>query len=332
MGKNSYGESCGERYEKFAKTVDGLLVADSIEALLRNYRALGEHLDHSHLAACWTSLGQLATRMPAEQCWLQTHAGMLEVLVQHTVRAAMAGEICGRDLAQVAFGTAYGGSTKSRVALFAALAIAAGQHMSDFSRRVVDFNVQNLATTSRALANIGQFDEKLFEVFVIALERRVDEFDEQNLAKVACAFATVDQSDKKLFAMLATSLQRRVGKFKAQAHANMAWAFAKVRQHDEKLFTLLVAAAEPLVSKFTSKNLANTVWAFAKVRQYDEKLLTLLAAAAEQLVSKFNSQALANMVWAFAKVDKRDEKLFAVVASVAERRVSKFDSQALSNM
>ena len=89
--ENSYGESCGEKYEKFIESRDRLIDADTIEALLCNYRMLENHLDYGHLSACWTSLGQLARQVLAEQCWLWTQAEALEVLVQHTVRAAMAG-------------------------------------------------------------------------------------------------------------------------------------------------------------------------------------------------------------------------------------------------
>ena len=55
--ENSYGESCGEKYEKFIESRDRLLDADTIEALLCNHRMLEKHFDDNHLLACWTSIG-----------------------------------------------------------------------------------------------------------------------------------------------------------------------------------------------------------------------------------------------------------------------------------
>ena len=74
--------------------------------LQRTYHAHERHLDRIHLSAFWMSLGHLARQRPAERRWLQSDAGALEPLVQHTVRAAMAGEIGGRELANIAYGAA----------------------------------------------------------------------------------------------------------------------------------------------------------------------------------------------------------------------------------
>ena len=76
----------------------------------------------------------------AEQRWLQTNAGMLKHLLQHTVHAAGAAQLDARALATVAYGAACGGRGVSSDMLFAALAMAA--------ERVCDFNAQDLANTA----------------------------------------------------------------------------------------------------------------------------------------------------------------------------------------
>ena len=54
--------------------------ARAIQALLCTYSVHESHLDHIHLSACWTSLGQLA-RESAERYGLQKNTKALEPLV-----------------------------------------------------------------------------------------------------------------------------------------------------------------------------------------------------------------------------------------------------------
>ena len=64
-----------------------IMDVDTIHTLLRMYREHASHLNHVHLSACWTSLGQLA-REAAGQSLLQKSSRALEPLVQHTAQAA----------------------------------------------------------------------------------------------------------------------------------------------------------------------------------------------------------------------------------------------------
>ena len=57
----------------------------TIEALFHTYSAHQSQLNHAHLAAIWSSLGQLA-KAGTDQYWFQEHAKALESLVQHTMR------------------------------------------------------------------------------------------------------------------------------------------------------------------------------------------------------------------------------------------------------
>ena len=91
--------------------------ADTIEALFRTYSAHENHLDYVHLSACWTSLGRLA-REALGRSWLQKNVESLEPLVQHTARAAKAGDINARGLANIVYGAARSGREKQLATLF----------------------------------------------------------------------------------------------------------------------------------------------------------------------------------------------------------------------
>ena len=99
-----------------------------------------------------------------------------------------------RGFANVAYGAACSSGAQLLNPLFATLARAAEQ-------RVSEFNAQDLANTAWAFAkfNVNRPEEKLFTALARAAEQRVSEFNAQNLANTAWAFATVKRSDEKLF-------------------------------------------------------------------------------------------------------------------------------------
>ena len=108
--------------------------ASSVKGLLSAHRSHEKHLSDNHLRACWTSLGRLARRGPAERRCLQTHAQALEPLVRHTARAAWVGDTGTRQLgANVAYGAALSGMVASLRLLFAALARALGRHVGSIN-------------------------------------------------------------------------------------------------------------------------------------------------------------------------------------------------------
>ena len=80
--------------------------AATTEALLDTHRMHESQLNEIHLSGLWRQLGQLAKQGPAEHRWLQRKVQALEPLVQHTVRAAKAGEVGQRQLANIAHGAA----------------------------------------------------------------------------------------------------------------------------------------------------------------------------------------------------------------------------------
>ena len=125
-----------------------------------------------------------------ERLWLQKSAGALKPLVQHTVQAARAGELGGRELANVAYGAACSGRDSWPSVIFAPPAIAAELCMNDC-------NPQHLANknTSWAFAMAGQNDASLFAALATAAQRRMGDSNLQNLANTAWAFATAGQKD-----------------------------------------------------------------------------------------------------------------------------------------
>ena len=131
---------------------------------------------------------------------------MLELLVWHTIRKAMAGHLGARQVANVAYGAANSGSSKSLGPLFIALARAA-------ERRVSDFKPQNLANTAWAFATLGQSDAPLFAALARAAERRMGDLKPQELANTAWAFARAALWDAAFFSVLARAAERRAGEF-----------------------------------------------------------------------------------------------------------------------
>ena len=93
-------------------------------------------------------------------------------LVQHTVRGAMARQIDGRGLANIAYGAAlaFAKVGHSCAQLFTMLAREAERHMGDF-------NPQGLANTAWAFATLGQPDAQLFTALARETEHCVGDFN-----------------------------------------------------------------------------------------------------------------------------------------------------------
>ena len=145
------------------------------------HHAHESRLNYIHLSTCWMSLGRLVKQRPAERRgWLQKNAESLEPLVQHTVRAAVAGEIGAWGLANVAYGAACSCRGEWLGALFASLARAAGQRMSE-----TEFNAQGLANTAWAFATVGQPDAPLFTALARDAKRHEGVFSAEDLAPTA---------------------------------------------------------------------------------------------------------------------------------------------------
>ena len=83
----------------------------TIKELLQKQHAHESDLDHIHLSACWVLLGRLVTQRTAERHWLQDNSKALDLLVQGTVRAAVARDIGARELANIAYGAGHAFAT-----------------------------------------------------------------------------------------------------------------------------------------------------------------------------------------------------------------------------
>ena len=103
--------------------------------LLHMHLAHERHFDHIQLSACWMLLSQMVKTRPAKQYWVQGNAKVLEPVVNHTVHAAVAGEIGARQLANVAYGAALTFATLGQpgAALFTALAWEAQCRVGNFN-------------------------------------------------------------------------------------------------------------------------------------------------------------------------------------------------------
>ena len=83
-----------------------------------------------HLAACW--LHQLVSE-PAGFAKIWRRSGEIKLLVQQTVRTALAGEMNARSLASTAHGVACCGKDGKEYEMFTALASAAEWRMGEFN-------------------------------------------------------------------------------------------------------------------------------------------------------------------------------------------------------
>eukprot|EP00746_Dinoflagellata_sp_MGD_P109548 gnl/MRDRNA2_/MRDRNA2_46926_c0_seq1.p1 gnl/MRDRNA2_/MRDRNA2_46926_c0~~gnl/MRDRNA2_/MRDRNA2_46926_c0_seq1.p1 ORF type:complete len:587 (-),score=107.87 gnl/MRDRNA2_/MRDRNA2_46926_c0_seq1:178-1938(-) len=344
--------------------------ADRIKMVLHTYRAHQNMVNKIHLSACWTSLGHLAKRKPAERSWLRMNEEALKPLVQQTVRAARTGSIGPRQLANVAYGMACSGRGGALTTVFATFAKAAEPVAEEFNAQelantawafatvghpdmgtlklfkalantavghINDFNAQELANVAWAFAKLGFQNGPLFMALANAAQRRIGEFNTQNLANMAWAFAREGLHDLPLFAMLGRVVERRVEEFKDQELANVAWAFAKMHHHDDALFDALAQASAQHLSDparsshLNAQQVSNMAWAFASVGRSDGPLFDALAKFTENFVEDFNAQDLANTAWAFATVGRSDASLFTALAGAAERHIDEFKPQDLSN-
>eukprot|EP00746_Dinoflagellata_sp_MGD_P081956 gnl/MRDRNA2_/MRDRNA2_325573_c0_seq1.p1 gnl/MRDRNA2_/MRDRNA2_325573_c0~~gnl/MRDRNA2_/MRDRNA2_325573_c0_seq1.p1 ORF type:complete len:115 (-),score=10.24 gnl/MRDRNA2_/MRDRNA2_325573_c0_seq1:65-409(-) len=111
-----------------------------------------------HLSAIWHSLGRLAT----SSAWGEQVTRDFEKLIQHTVRAAAAGDLSARVISNVAYGAAQIRGGKSMNRLFQALAGAAEASVSDF-------NAQDISNTAWAFATAEQSDAQLFTALARAV-------------------------------------------------------------------------------------------------------------------------------------------------------------------
>eukprot|EP00746_Dinoflagellata_sp_MGD_P126902 gnl/MRDRNA2_/MRDRNA2_61619_c0_seq1.p1 gnl/MRDRNA2_/MRDRNA2_61619_c0~~gnl/MRDRNA2_/MRDRNA2_61619_c0_seq1.p1 ORF type:complete len:108 (+),score=17.09 gnl/MRDRNA2_/MRDRNA2_61619_c0_seq1:166-489(+) len=102
----------------------------------------------------------------------------LEPLVRQTVEAAGAGEIGARELANVAYGAARSGKSRSLGLLFDSVMIAAVQCMSDFK-------AQELSNMAWAFASAAQSDKLLFAWSARAAKWRIVDSNALNLASIS---------------------------------------------------------------------------------------------------------------------------------------------------
>ena len=98
--------------------------------------------------------------------------------MQHTVSQIQTAHIDSRALANVAYGAARCGRTRMGGVLFATLAVAAEQRLSEFK-------AQEIANTAWAFATMNHAHKQLFAALARAVERQLSEFNARDVANTA---------------------------------------------------------------------------------------------------------------------------------------------------
>ena len=282
----------------------------NVRDLLALHAEHKESFNHIHLSAAWIALSRhSAARSRASSSKSgyvrfrpmpkQLHQELMP-LMRQSASMALAGELAGRELANVMYGVARARipDGPQRRALLDVLARAAASRMRELKP-------QELSNSAWAYATAGHRAPELFDA----------------LAEVSAARLTRPSLDSELH------------DFSPQELSNIAWAFASAGHAHPKLFDALASASLDSIRHFNPQNLANTAWAFATARHSSPRLLDALAIASQQQIDRFNSQNIANVVWAYATAGHAAPELFnAVTTEVRERKRGDFKPQELSNM
>ena len=184
------------------------------------------------------------------------------------------------------------------------------------SRRIRDFNSQDMANTAWAFARAGVAALDLFDAIASAAPRRIAEFKSQELANTAWAFAAVDVAAPMLFAAIAAETPRRIDEFNSQDLSNAAWAFAKAGLGDLWFYEAVAAKAAAKMSDFSVQGLCDTAWAFATAGVSAPRLFEAIARETSGRIGEFTSQELlTKMAWAFACVGWDQRDFFSLLGS-----------------
>ena len=269
---------------KNAKTVPDLLV------LHEKYSA---GFNHIHLSASWIALSRHSrARSKASQSAKhgytryrampeRLHQALMP-LMRQSAEMALAGDLAGRELANVMYGIARSRIPEGapRAGLLDVLAVSA-------ESRIRELKPQELSNSAWAYATAGHAAPELFDALASVAVRRLtvpsadaemSEFSPQELANLAWAYATAGHVAPELYDSLANASLGSINEFNPQNLANTAWAFATARHPAPRLFDELAICAAARSPDFNPQNLANTVLATARHGDHTCLLSAILSA------------------------------------------------------
>lgn len=221
---------------------------------------------------------------------------------------------------------------------------------TEATRRVGEFNTQNLSNSVWAFATLGVDPG---HPFLEAVERasvaRLHEFSPQNVANALWAFAKLQAPAPRLFAAAAEHLPRVAHATSPQCLANSLWAFAAAGvDPGEHCAAALSARAREVARDMTHQHVANCLWAIATLAQKGlpgalgslrRELPTAMLAELErrmadpQLRKSLTSLHAANAAWALAALgDRVPRRALEALAALSAERVAGCGRVELSNL
>jgi len=208
---------------------------------------------------------------------------------------------------------------------------------SEATRRISDFNSQELASMIWAHATVKVSSPKFFQAIADETMKRLlkGDLNVQDMTITIWAFASQNVASEHLFQAVATQAQTRIAEFNPQDLATTAWAFATARCSAPQLFESI--ATESLrndkIKDFTSQNLANTAWAFATANVSSQnKFFETIADQTKNRLKDLNGQDIINTIWAFAAVDYRRFDLFEALTSAIVDKMTDLSEAAQSQL
>ena len=93
-----------------------------------------------------------------------------------------------------------------------------------------------MANTVWAFATASVAADPFFKAVAAEVSRRIGEFNAQEMANTVWAFAASSVVADPLFTAVAAEVPRRIGEFSSQNMANMVWAFACVGWEQHQIF------------------------------------------------------------------------------------------------
>ena len=217
-----------------------------------------------------------------------------------------------------------------------------------FASRAGEATPQQLATTSRAFAKLGERRDALMDAVADALvaivdtttngkdvrlalkpqdvanlawalaklgcARRRDAFDA--LSRVARAHLKTARAERLLDAADDGAASLEACRYTTQQLTMLTWAHGMLAHEDEGLLRACVKEIRDRLGEFNTRDLTNTAWALDAlgVRASDKpKLVERFGRAARRNLDAFNSQELLKFLGAFERLGGEDAKLAAAV-------------------
>lgn len=311
----------------------------SMKELVQLLDTYGASFNHIHLSASWMAVSRLLnarSRASASKKGYTRFRAMSPSLyesllpfMRRSAQMALAGDLTGRELANVVYGVSRSRIPESppRSALLDILALAT-------ATRLYELKPQEISNIVWAYATANHPAPRLFDAVAKVAGARAADFNPQETSNIVWAYATAGCRAPYLFDELSEASIDAIGDFNPQNLANSCWAYAKCEHRAPRLFDAIAIATIAKLGDLNEQNLANVAWAFATANHAAPDLFNALAEAvsSEARVGKLKPQELANMAWAFSAACHRSPRLYEALAETAAvRGVRDFKPQAVAN-